>query len=386
MLTLTVVQFLAPALLSWLEYGAQRPRKLFQKPDVVRLSALDLLGAEDTPCDVRGREDKFCLRDRDDDTPKNHVSQCPVEFGGSGGTNTSATRHPNHVISTRNAGLPTCAKGRLPHCDDYFVRTGVKVALDEVCLNGRGRVVIDGLLNQEECDLLLRLSESAIPGNGCGKGPHPLTENELFVGVHYEQLISRPKQSTENATAARLMLLASRKARLITEAYFRLRKRLYIHFAHLQCRIAMPNSTARRRDMSHSIHSDNCDFADNATCKCPDYKESLSWRDYSAAIYLNNDFHGGQTVFTKTPRTSIRGIVRPKCGRMVSFTSETAHGVLPVFTGRRCALLVWMTFTGRKEEDGRVEFDKLLRDIDGRVRNSSERDDRWYSLWNMRRT
>ncbi|KAH8036141.1 hypothetical protein HPB51_017952 [Rhipicephalus microplus] len=176
MLTLTVVQFLAPALLSWLEYGAQRPRKLFQKPDVVRLSALDLLGAEDTPCDVRGREDKFCLRDRDDDTPKNHVSQCPVEFGGSGGTNTSATRHPNHVISTRNAGLPTCAK------------------------------------------------ESAIPGNGYGKGPHPLTENELFVGVHYEQLISRLKQSTENATGAGLMLLASRKARLITEAYFRLRR------------------------------------------------------------------------------------------------------------------------------------------------------------------
>ncbi|KAL1430706.1 hypothetical protein MTO96_002309 [Rhipicephalus appendiculatus] len=391
MLTVPLVQFLAPALLSWLEYGGQRPRKLFQKPDVVRLSALNLLGANDNPCDVRGREEKFCLRERlalrvDDDTPTKHMSQCPVEFDGTGEANASATRHSNHVSSTRSPGLPTCPKDQLPHCDDYFVRTGTRVALDEVCLNGRGRVVIDGLLNQEECDLLLKLSESAAPGDGYEKGPHPLTKNELFVGVHSKELISRLKQSTENATAARLMLLASRKARLITEAYFRLKKRLYIHFAHLQCRIAMPNSTAGRRDMSHNIHSDNCDFADNATCKCPDYKENLSWRDYSAAIYLNNDFHGGQTVFTKTPRTSIRGIVRPKCGRMVSFRSETAHGVLPVFTGRRCALLVWLTFTGREEEEARAEFDRLLRDIDGRVRKSSESDDRWDLLWNMGRT
>ncbi|KAL1444842.1 hypothetical protein MTO96_029437 [Rhipicephalus appendiculatus] len=403
MLTVPLVQFLAPALLSWLEYGGERPKKLFQKPDVVRLSALNLLGAEDNPCDVRGREAKFCLRERlalrvdngrDDDTPTKHVSQCPVEFDGTGGN--KCIGYPSFKSRELNQDpwLADVSQGirsfllpdQLPHCDDYFVRTGTRVALDEVCLNGRGRVVIDGLLNQEECDLLLKLSESAAPGDGYGKGPHPLTKNELFVGVHSEELISRLKQSTENATAARLMLLASRKARLITEAYFRLKKRLYIHFAHLQCRIAMPNSTARRRDMSHNIHSDNCDFADNATCKCPDYKENLSWRDYSAAIYLNNDFHGGQTVFTKTPRTSIRGIVRPKCGRMVSFRSETAHGVLPVFTGRRCALLVWLTFTGREEEEARAEFDRLLRDIDGRVRKSSESDDRWDLLWNMGRT
>ncbi|XP_037556018.1 prolyl 3-hydroxylase 2 isoform X2 [Dermacentor silvarum] len=158
-----------------------------------------------------------------------------------------------------------------------------------------------------------------------------------------------------------------------------------MHYVHLQCRIAMPNSTARRRDMSHTIHSDNCDFADNGTCKNPDHKEPLSWRDYSAVIYLNSDFHGGQTVFAKTPRTSIRGIVRPKCGRMVSFASETAHGVLPVFTGKRCAVLVWMTHTRRKEEKRRALLDSVLREIDGRVRNSSERDDRWDFLWQMKR-
>ncbi|KAL1445263.1 hypothetical protein MTO96_029269 [Rhipicephalus appendiculatus] len=83
--------------------------------------------------------------------------------------------------------------------------------------------------------------------------------------------------------------------------------------------------------------------------------------------------------------TLVQGIVRPKCGRMVSFRSETAHGVLPVFTGRRCALLVWMTFTGREEEEARADFDRLLRDIDGRVRKNSESDDRWDLLWNMRR-
>ncbi|XP_065293926.2 prolyl 3-hydroxylase 3-like isoform X4 [Dermacentor albipictus] len=334
MVTLPFVQLLAHGLLSWLKSGGPRPAPLFRQPEVVRLSARNHLGAEDNPCDMRGREDKFCLRERlalrdaaagsrDAATLANHVTQCPAEFVGPGGTNGSAAGpFGDRADPARSPDLQTCPKDQLPHCDDYFVRTGTRVALDEVCLNGRGRVVIDGLLNQEECDLLLKLS--------------------------------RLRLSLENATASRLLFLAS-------------------------------HSTAHRRDMSHTIHSDTCDFADNATCNTPDHKKTLSWRDYSAAIYLNSDFHGGQTVFTKTPRTSIRAIVRPKCGRMVSFASETAHGVLPVFSGKRCALLVWMTHTRRKEEQERAGLDSVLRDIDGRARNVSERDDRWDLLWQMER-
>ncbi|XP_065293924.2 prolyl 3-hydroxylase 3-like isoform X2 [Dermacentor albipictus] len=366
MVTLPFVQLLAHGLLSWLKSGGPRPAPLFRQPEVVRLSARNHLGAEDNPCDMRGREDKFCLRERlalrdaaagsrDAATLANHVTQCPAEFVGPGGTNGSAAGpFGDRADPARSPDLQTCPKDQLPHCDDYFVRTGTRVALDEVCLNGRGRVVIDGLLNQEECDLLLKLSDSAVVGYGYGAGPHSLTKNELFVGISALQLIDRLRLSLENATASRLLFLAS-------------------------------HSTAHRRDMSHTIHSDTCDFADNATCNTPDHKKTLSWRDYSAAIYLNSDFHGGQTVFTKTPRTSIRAIVRPKCGRMVSFASETAHGVLPVFSGKRCALLVWMTHTRRKEEQERAGLDSVLRDIDGRARNVSERDDRWDLLWQMER-
>ncbi|KAL1447774.1 hypothetical protein MTO96_044222 [Rhipicephalus appendiculatus] len=58
--------------------------------------------------------------------------------------------------------------------------------------------------------------------------------------------------------------------------------------------------------------------------------------------------------------TGQESIVRPKCGRMVSFNSRNPHGVLPVFSGRRCAVLVWMTHTKERQEAIRVEIENIL--------------------------
>ncbi|KAH7935037.1 hypothetical protein HPB52_003192 [Rhipicephalus sanguineus] len=110
--------------------------------------------------------------------------------------------------------------------------------------------------------------------------------------------------------------------------------------------------------MSHQIHADNCQYQDNASC--PVLILDFGWRDFSAAVYLNDDAHGGELVFATTPRTSVRSIVRPKCGRMVSFNSRNPHGVLPVFSGRRCAVLVWMTHTRERQEANRVEIENAL--------------------------
>ncbi|XP_077499690.1 uncharacterized protein LOC144110550 [Amblyomma americanum] len=85
-------------------------------------------------------------------------------------------------------------------------------------------------------------------------GAYPLSSHELFIGVDATELVKRLQKSTDNATAARLMFRASRKARLLTEAYFRLEKRLYMHFVHLQCRIAMPSEVHACHIRLHFYH------------------------------------------------------------------------------------------------------------------------------------
>jgi len=53
---------------------------------------------------------------------------------------------------------------------------------------------------------------------------------------------------------------------------------------------------ATREDNSHPIHGDNCILDEDGSCikRSPAY----TWRDYSAIMYLNNDFEGGHFVMT----------------------------------------------------------------------------------------
>ncbi|XP_077520273.1 prolyl 3-hydroxylase 2-like [Amblyomma americanum] len=197
---------------------------------------------------------------------------------------------------------------------------------------------------------------------------HRLTDKEVFTGYRTYDVIEHLRYSAEMATATRVMLAASDRARLFSEAYFQLKRRLYMHLVQTTCRTALINSSTERADMSHPLHADNCQFQENASC--PALSWEFSWRDVSAVVYLNDDAHGGEFVFTKTPRTSVRAIVRPKCGRLVAFSGRNCHGVLPVFRGRRCALLVWMTHTKEQREPGRKECADILGYT---VANSSDR-------------
>ncbi|XP_037556852.2 prolyl 3-hydroxylase 3-like [Dermacentor silvarum] len=230
--------------------------------------------------------------------------------------------------------------------------------MDEDCLNGPQRLVADGLMTQKECEVLIKFGAAGFHGNGHYDNPHPMTNKELFAGFRTMDLTGKLKSSSEIATAMKVMLAASDRARLYSEAYFRLKRRLYMHLVQTNCRTAEQDSTTNRTDMSHPIHADNCQYQENASC--PALNWQFSWRDFSAAVYLNDDAHGGEIVFATTPRTSIRSIVRPKCGRLVSFNSRNPHGVLPVFSGRRCALLVWMTHTREQQEAIRIETENIL--------------------------
>jgi hypothetical protein len=68
-------------------------------------------------------------------------------------------------------------------------------------------------------------------------------------------------------------------------------------------------------------------------------------RDYTALIYLNNDFTGGELVF---PDRDV--VIIPKPGLFVGFPSnhKFVHAVPNVFSGKRYSLPVWFTMNSAK--------------------------------------
>ena len=68
-------------------------------------------------------------------------------------------------------------------------------------------------------------------------------------------------------------------------------------------------------------------------------------RDYTALIYLNNDFTGGELVF---PDRDV--VIIPKPGLFVGFPSnhEFVHAVPKVLSGKRYSLPVWFTMNSAK--------------------------------------
>ena len=58
------------------------------------------------------------------------------------------------------------------------------------------------------------------------------------------------------------------------------------------------------RDNSHPIHGDNCILENDGQCVRRD--PAYTWRDYSAILYLNSDFDGGQFVMTDHTARRVR--------------------------------------------------------------------------------
>ena len=86
--------------------------------------------------------------------------------------------------------------------------------------------------------------------------------------------------------------------------------------------------------MSLGVHADNM-WIDE-----PEKPHYASHRDFSAVIYLNDDYEGGKTFFNDTGYE-----VEPKTGKLIYFTSckEDAHGVTKIVSGHRYSFALWFT-------------------------------------------
>ncbi|XP_053146766.1 prolyl 3-hydroxylase 3 [Hemicordylus capensis] len=240
---------------------------------------------------------------------------------------------------------------------------GVAITMDSLQLNGSQRVVLDRVLTESECKDILRLAKAA-GGTGDGyrgrRSPH--TPHERFEGLTVLKALQLVEESVVNWRDAKLLLQASEKSRKIVESYFTPGKSLHFSFTHLVCRMAAEGEQEGRMDLSHPVHADNCLLdPDGNTC----WREppAYIYRDYSAILYLNDDFQGGNLFFTETDAVTVTAQVRPKCGRLVAFSSggENPHGVWAVTRGRRCAIALWYTLSPKHAEQERAQAEELVR-------------------------
>ncbi|KFP69745.1 Prolyl 3-hydroxylase 3, partial [Acanthisitta chloris] len=258
--------------------------------------------------------------------------------------------------------MPVCAcfsTGPLPF-------EGIAVTMDSHQMNGTQRVVFDRVLTESECKDLLQLTKvrpgsSGEAGDGYRTRRSPHTPHERFEGLTVLKAMQLAQNGDVDWRYAKLLLQASEKSRKIVESYFAPGKKLHFSFTHLVCRTAVDGEQEGRMDLSHPVHADNC-LLDPEGQECWREPPAYVYRDYSGILYLNDDFQGGGLFFTEMDTVTVTAEVRPKCGRLVAFSSgkENPHGVWAVSHGRRCAIALWYTHSQEHAEQERVKAEELM--------------------------
>ncbi|XP_050015981.1 prolyl 3-hydroxylase 2 [Alexandromys fortis] len=233
-------------------------------------------------------------------------------------------------------------------------------------LNGTQRVLLDNVLSEEQCRELHSVASGImLVGDGYRGKTSPHTPNEKFEGATVLKALKFGYEGRVPLKSARLFYDISEKARKIVESYFMLNSTLYFSYTHMVCRTALSGQQDRRNDLSHPIHADNC-LLDPEANECWKEPPAYTFRDYSALLYMNDDFEGGEFIFTEMDAKTVTASIKPKCGRMISFSSggENPHGVKAVTKGQRCAVALWFTLDPLYRELERIQADEVIAILD----------------------
>ncbi|TEA37047.1 prolyl 3-hydroxylase 1 isoform X1 [Lagenorhynchus albirostris] len=240
---------------------------------------------------------------------------------------------------------------------------GIRLTMTSKVLNGSQRVVMDGVISEDECRELQRLTNAAATlGDGYRGQTSPHTPSEKFYGVTVFKALKLGQEGKVPLQSAHLYYNVTEKVRRVMASYFHLDSPLYFSYSHLVCRTAIEEAQAERKDGSHPVHVDNCILNAEALV-CIKEPPAYTFRDYSAILYLNADFDGGNFFFTELDAKTVTAEVQPQCGRAVGFSSgtENPHGVKAVTRGQRCAIALWFTLDARHSERDRVQADDLVK-------------------------
>uniref|UniRef100_A0A3Q3XN51 procollagen-proline 3-dioxygenase n=1 Tax=Mola mola TaxID=94237 RepID=A0A3Q3XN51_MOLML len=242
----------------------------------------------------------------------------------------------------------------------------VQLVQNSAALNGTQRVLLDHVITEEECSDLRHLAHAVtMAGDGYRGKMSPHTPNEKFEGATVLKTLQYGYEGRVPMRSARLFYDISERARRIVESYFLLNSTLHFSYTHLVCRTAITGQQDHRTDLSHPIHADNC-LLDPEANECWKEPPAYTYRDYSALLYLNGDFEGGEFIFTQMDAKTMTASVKPKCGRMVGFSSggENPHGVKAVTSGQRCAVALWFTMDPLFRELERLQADEVIQALD----------------------
>ncbi|XP_057232592.1 prolyl 3-hydroxylase 2 [Malurus melanocephalus] len=242
----------------------------------------------------------------------------------------------------------------------------VKFVYNSEQLNGTQRVLLDNVISEEQCRELHRVASGImLAGDGYRGKTSPHTPNERFEGATVLKALKYGYEGRVPLKSARLFYDISEKARRIVQSYFQLNSTLYFSYTHLVCRTALSGQQERRNDLSHPIHADNC-LLDPEANECWKEPPAYTFRDYSALLYMNADFEGGEFIFTEMDAKTVTASIKPKCGRMISFSSggENPHGVKAVTKGQRCAVALWFTLDPLYRELERIQADEVIAMLD----------------------
>ncbi|XP_069550864.1 prolyl 3-hydroxylase 2 [Brachyistius frenatus] len=247
-----------------------------------------------------------------------------------------------------------------------LVYDSVRMVQNSAALNGTQRVLLDHVISEEECTELRHLAHAVtIAGDGYRGRMSPHTPNEKFEGATVLKTLQYGYEGRVPMRSARLFYDTSERARQIVESYFMLNSTLHFSYTHLVCRTAITGQQDHRNDLSHPIHADNC-LLDPDANECWKEPPAYTYRDYSALLYLNGDFEGGEFIFTEMDAKTVTASVKPMCGRMVGFSSggENPHGVKAVTSGQRCAVALWFTLDPLFRELERLQADEVILALD----------------------
>ncbi|KAJ8375162.1 hypothetical protein SKAU_G00057420 [Synaphobranchus kaupii] len=241
----------------------------------------------------------------------------------------------------------------------------IRLVQNSEALNGTQRVLFDDVISEDECSELKHLAEAVtMAGDGYRGKMSPHTPNEKFEGATVLKTLQYGYEGRIPLKSARMFYDISEKARRVIESYFILNSTLHFSYTHLVCRTAITGQQDLRNDLSHPIHADNC-LLDPEANECWKEPPAYTYRDYSALLYLNGDFEGGEFIFTEMDAKTVTASVKPKCGRMVGFSSggENPHGVRAVTRGQRCAVALWFTLDPLFRELERLQADEVMESL-----------------------
>uniref|UniRef100_K7GAA7 procollagen-proline 3-dioxygenase n=1 Tax=Pelodiscus sinensis TaxID=13735 RepID=K7GAA7_PELSI len=230
-------------------------------------------------------------------------------------------------------------------------------------LNGTQRVLLDNVLSEEECRELHQVAQGImLAGDGYRGKTSPHTPNEKFEGATVLKALQFGSEGRIPLQSARLFYDASEKARRIVQSYFRLNSTLYFSYTHMHCL----GQQEKRNDLSHPIHADNC-LLDPEASECWKEAPAYTFRDYSPLLIVDEDEESeGWLCSCCSASFLFQASIKPKCGRMISFSSggENPHGVRAVTKGQRCAVALWFTLDPLYRELERIHADEVIAALD----------------------